>query len=310
MEEKLNSKYLIDEHPITFHSTLALAIGVNEAILLQKINLWLNCKPHNADGRSWIYNTYKSWSEQLPFWSESTIKRIIKNLFDMEILIKGNFNKSKFDKTVWYSIDYDKLDAIVAQKARNSRLGQIDPIVVSKWTNGECQVDTTYTNDYTMITNNDIIYSQNYSNEQLLTECNQVSNDTNSYKNKKEVSDDTLSIKSKKSNEEIKLEFEKLWKIYPRKQGKESAFNSYKKLIKNGEANFEIIEKGIVNYKKYIESNKIQTKYIKHGSTWFNQKAWEDEYAVEQKINKNLNEQIDNDIWNSLKTERVIRSEN
>lgn len=210
-EEKLNSKYLIDEHPITFHPTLALAIGVNEAILLQKINLWLNCKPHNADGRNWIYNTYKSWKEQLPFWSESTIKRIIKNLFDIGIIIKGNFNKSKFDKTVWYSIDYDKLDTIVDQKTQNYRLGQFDTTMVSSWTNRECQSDTTYTNDYTMITNNDNIYSQNYSDGQLLTNYNdKVSNDTNTGKKDEEVSDDTLHLISeiiKYLNDKLKTKY-------------------------------------------------------------------------------------------------------
>lgn len=110
--DKMHSKYLIDEYPITFDRYLAKAIGLNEAILLQKINQWLNCKPHDADGRSWIYNSYRSWQEQLCFFSESTIKRAINNLVNMGLLIKGNFNKSKFDKTTWYSIDYEKVDKL------------------------------------------------------------------------------------------------------------------------------------------------------------------------------------------------------
>jgi hypothetical protein len=112
-DNKSYSRYLLDEHPITFHTSLAVAIGLNEAIILQKINLWLNCKPKNADGRSWIYNSYKSWQEQLPFFSESTIKRAIKNLIDKGIVITDNFNKMKMDRTLWYTIDYEKLDEIV-----------------------------------------------------------------------------------------------------------------------------------------------------------------------------------------------------
>lgn len=130
MEEKLFSRYLLDEHPITFHSSLAVAIGLNEAIILQKINLWLNCKPKNADGRSWIYNSYKSWQEQLPFFSESTIKRAIKNLIEKGIIIIGNYNKLKMDRTLWYSIDYAKLDEIVDNL--NLPLGQNDLIIRSK----------------------------------------------------------------------------------------------------------------------------------------------------------------------------------
>ena len=130
MKEKLYSRYLLDEYPIMFHSSLAVALGLNEAILLQKINLWLNCKPHNADGRSWIYNSYKSWQEQLPFFSESTIKRALKNLEDKGIIITGNFNKMKMDRTKWYSIDYKKLDELVDNL--NLPLGQNDQIIRSK----------------------------------------------------------------------------------------------------------------------------------------------------------------------------------
>lgn len=130
MEEKLHSKYLLDEHPIMFHSSLAVAIGLNEAILLQKINLWLNCKPHDANGRSWIYNTYKSWQEQLPFFSESTVKRTLKSLEDKGIIITGNYNKLKMDRTKWYSINYEKLDKLVDNL--NLPLGQNDQIIRSK----------------------------------------------------------------------------------------------------------------------------------------------------------------------------------
>lgn len=130
MGEKLHSKYLLDEHPIMFHSSLAVAIGLNEAILLQKINLWLNCKPHDANGRSWIYNTYKSWQEQLPFFSESTVKRTLKSLEDKGIIITGNYNKLKMDRTKWYSINYEKLDELVDNL--NLPLGQNDQIIRSK----------------------------------------------------------------------------------------------------------------------------------------------------------------------------------
>lgn len=141
MEENLHSKYLLDEYPVMFHSSLAVALGLNEAILLQRINLWLNCKPHNADGRSWIYNSYKSWQEQLPFFSESTIKRALKNLADKGIIIKGNFNKFKMDRTIWYSIDYKKLDELIDNL--NLPLGQNDTMILG-------QNDTTNTNVYTM----------------------------------------------------------------------------------------------------------------------------------------------------------------
>jgi hypothetical protein len=114
---QLHSRYLLDEYPITFHATLAVAIGINEAILLQKINLWINSKGTEIDGRKWIYNSYNSWQKQLPFFSEKTIKRAIKNLYDFKILLKGNFNKNNFDHTNWYSIDYEHLEELIENRS-------------------------------------------------------------------------------------------------------------------------------------------------------------------------------------------------
>ena len=108
-----NCKYLVDEDPIYFLPTLAVGIGLNEAILLQKLHGWLKCTPKEHIGRNWIYNSYKSWHEQLPFMSETAIKRATKNLIDKGIIITENFNKNSFDKTLWYSIDYEKLTSVV-----------------------------------------------------------------------------------------------------------------------------------------------------------------------------------------------------
>ncbi len=76
-------------------------------------------------------------------------------------------------------------------------------------------------------------------------------------------------------------EFEKLWKLYPRKQGKETAFNAYKKAVAKGATNEEIAE-GIHRYVDYIKANRIEARYIKHGATWFSQNCWNDEYNLSE----------------------------
>lgn len=93
--------------------------------------------------------------------------------------------------------------------------------------------------------------------------------------------------KEKISKKEIDTEFESLWKHYPRKMGKESAYKSYLKARQNGTTYDEVIN-GLENYLKEIEVKKTETQYIKHGSTWFSQHCWQDEYvtAVEEKPNE------------------------
>lgn len=74
-------------------------------------------------------------------------------------------------------------------------------------------------------------------------------------------------------------DFNKLWKLYPRKEGKKKAYEAYKRAIKRGVTNKEI-QTGIVNYLTQIKIQGTDKKYIKQGSTWFNGECWNDEYNV------------------------------
>lgn len=74
-------------------------------------------------------------------------------------------------------------------------------------------------------------------------------------------------------------EFNELWKLYPRKQGKQSAYTKYVKARKNG-TSYEEVKNGIDAYNRYIEANHTEPQYIKQGSTWFNGQCWNDDYSV------------------------------
>lgn len=77
--------------------------------------------------------------------------------------------------------------------------------------------------------------------------------------------------------------FESLWKLYPNKKGKESAWNSYKQSIKAGATDDEI-KQGINNYLAEIKAKQTPKRYIKHGQTWFKQKGWQDEYDTTPEV--------------------------
>lgn len=234
-----NSKYLINEDPILFLPTLAVGIGLNEAILIQKIHGWLQCTPKEHVGRSWIYNSYKSWHEQLPFLSETAIKRASKNLIDKGIILTENFNKNSFDKTLWYSIDYEKLTNVV-KSAKNV---EISDSVKSDYREGQ--------NGLSIVSNRTDNTNNNYNNKHNIKEINKES-------------------------------FERLWSLYPNKKGKDKAYKSFEKALKDGVA-VETIENGINQYLAFIKKSKIEPQFIKHGSTWFNQRCWEDEYDIPKK---------------------------
>ena len=82
-------------------------------------------------------------------------------------------------------------------------------------------------------------------------------------------------------------EFDTIWKLYPRKEGKSNACKAYIKARKDGETKESILD-GLNRYLTQIKAEETPAKFIKHGSTWFNQRCWHDEYRNElDEINEN-----------------------
>lgn len=107
------SKLLINEQPLVVLPKLACTIGLNEAIVLQQVHYWLDRSDKVREGHTWTYNTLDKWHDQFPFWSLSTLKRTLKSLRDQKLLIATDkFNTLKIDKTLWYTIDYEKLTSL------------------------------------------------------------------------------------------------------------------------------------------------------------------------------------------------------
>lgn len=108
----LNMKLLVEEPPLQVLPTLAVKIGLNEAIFLQQLHYWIRCSTVYALDAKWVYNTSQQWQEQFPFWSISTIERIIKNLRQLGLVTTVQLRKSEYNHTNYYTICYAKLDQI------------------------------------------------------------------------------------------------------------------------------------------------------------------------------------------------------
>lgn len=101
---------------------------------------------------------------------------------------------------------------------------------------------------------------------------------------------------NKLADSELQQRFDNLWEQYPNKKSKPKAFTAYKKAIKEGTTDDEIL-KGIENYKKEIELKRTDKQYIAHASTWFNQKRWLDEYDLtSNRTEYNENAKIDEEL--------------
>ena len=134
------SRLLINEPPLQVLPSLAKEIGLNEAIMLQQMHYWLLKSANEFTGVKWFYKTLEEWQTEFPFWSAMTIRRILGSLEKQKIIKIGNFNKKKFDKTKWYTIDYQRV---------NRRSVQNEQTMCADCTDGYVQNEQTYTREYT-----------------------------------------------------------------------------------------------------------------------------------------------------------------
>ena len=91
----------------SFNIELAKEYGILEAILLKNIWFWIEKNRANEknfyDGTYWTYNSTRAFNELFPYASESSIKRALKSLQEKGIIKTGNYNKSSYDRTLWYA---------------------------------------------------------------------------------------------------------------------------------------------------------------------------------------------------------------
>lgn len=114
-------RLLINESPLQVLPGLAKEIGLNEAIFLQQLHFRLLISKNMRDGHIWIYKTYEEWQEEFPFWSTTTIKRMIRGLERAGYVISStSYNRMPMDKTKWYRIDYSKVQLLTVENDQAS----------------------------------------------------------------------------------------------------------------------------------------------------------------------------------------------
>ncbi|MGO1478221.1 hypothetical protein [Senegalia sp. (in: firmicutes)] len=142
---------LFGDKPLVIDKDLAKIIGLNEAIVIQQIHYWVEInKAKNInfhEDKHWTYNTMAAWREEFPFWSIETVKRTFKKLREKNLLLTGNFNKLKIDRTIWYTINYDELEEIMEVSKEANPQAQNEPMEDAKMVQALPEISTEINNN-------------------------------------------------------------------------------------------------------------------------------------------------------------------
>lgn len=121
----------------SFDKDIAVAYGLAEAIILNHMQFWIEQNEANNinfyDGSYWTYNTTKAYAEIFPYLSQRQIQCALKHLREEGILKTGNYNKSAYDRTLWYAFTEKGISIMQKCKMEHTEMSngfdaQVQPI--------------------------------------------------------------------------------------------------------------------------------------------------------------------------------------
>lgn len=118
------SNYLDEEDLLPIGVRLAELIGLDEAVVLRQIYYWLGDRrrPPIRDDRRWVCPSQVPFWEALAFRSRKTIQRALQELERRGLLLSSAaYNPSARDRTKWYTVDFDVLEALETPAGTTAR---------------------------------------------------------------------------------------------------------------------------------------------------------------------------------------------
>ncbi len=92
----------------SFNIEVARLFGVDEAIVIGHFAHFLKYHEANEtnfyEGHYWVYDSAKSLSDALPYWSSNKIQKLIKRMEDRGLLISGDFSEDRSKRPKYYRL--------------------------------------------------------------------------------------------------------------------------------------------------------------------------------------------------------------
>ena len=220
---------------------LAAQYGTDAAIFMNNIVYWVLKNQaegkHFYDGRFWTYGTVAGFAVLYPLWSVPQIKRIIAKCREAGILLVGDFNKDRRDRTSWYSPSDEILslyDAGVGDfcKVRNRKM-------------------------------------QSTKSENALSESGKCIY-------KEQVATRVEEPPIVPQGTESEMLFDRFWDAYPRHQHEDRARKAWAKLDPSPALCQKMLD-ALAVQKRSVQWTEDGGKYIPHPATWLNGRCWKDD---------------------------------
>ncbi len=109
-------------------------------------------KKNQIEGHTWSYQTLEEMLAHFPYWTEKTLRRIIKSLVDKKIIMKEHFDKNPFNRINYYAFIDE--DSFILNNVYESPNGQMQ---MPKRANEICPNGQMYNKDHISYTHKETL---------------------------------------------------------------------------------------------------------------------------------------------------------
>lgn len=202
--------------------------GIACALMLNYLQHWILHNKANGtnyfDGRYWTFNSSAALHEQFPELSERQIRTALNKLVDAGLIMTGNYNRQRRDRTLWYAFT-DRGAAIYLADSPSEKDMEdeenTDKTEKSKVQKSQMQITKT----------------TNANNAKIIpVKIRNKNRDISAEMKTGTASEDAEHSDKKGSKLSLREEFELIWAHYPsgRKQGKKQAYSAFLSARKKG----------------------------------------------------------------------------
>ena len=151
--------------------------------------------------------------------------------------------------------------------------------LITDWkTNNSIRADRYHKGLYAeLVRDNQMTTNCQPNDNQMTTNCQPNDNQMTTEIKVKDKDKNIYNINIVQNPPDFGREFERIWSLYPRKEGRKAAYAAFVRDRKKGAA-AEDIEAGVRRYIDQIRANRTERKYVMLGSTYFGGRRWEDTY--------------------------------
>ena len=230
---------------------VAVKVGLAASVIYAHICYWIRKnkanEKHFYNGKYWTYNSMKAFASYFPELTEKQVRTALEKLIQANLIESANFNKTGYDRTLWYSL---------------------------KEENEDCQID---------MPKNELPFAQKGT---PIPDINQIDKQSVKKENIKKKESLELPLGEMETNaktqekpqakSELDEQAAKIYELYPRKAARPDAIKAIKKALKS--VGYTYLYTQTQKYATAVKESQKELSYIPYPATWFNREEYNDSF--------------------------------